>query len=177
VLVGMPEDANDQTPGWPPPRFVGVFGFKAQANANASNRRGMKLLHEKDFAHAGDEFKKAIAADPRHVLAHYNLACVCALSGDHKAAIAELRWLAGAPEPAAAAALAKAKNDADLKSVLGDPEVKKLLGGGSCDDKCELKRDGCEQECGDRRDDAGLRGCARLCGSGYDECADSCGKK
>jgi len=178
VTVGSPDpDANDQTPGWPPPRFVGVIPFKAASAAGAANVRGMKLYRQKDYRRAADEFRKAIASDPRHLLAHYNLACVAALDGDKKTALAELRWLAGNPDPAAAGALAKAKTDPDLRSVVGDPEARKLLGGASCDELCEIRRDGCDRECSDRSDDGGLRACGRACGMAYDECIDGCPKK
>jgi hypothetical protein len=177
VIVGTLLEDGQEMPGWPPPRYLGMIVFKAASAAGAANVRGMKLYHQKDYRHAGEEFRKALAADPRHVLAHYNLACVSALDGDKKTALAELRWLAGNPDPAAASALAKAKSDPDLRSIVGDPEAKKLLGGASCEERCEIRRDGCDQECSDRNDDGGLRACGRACGMAYDECTEKCPRK
>jgi hypothetical protein len=176
VFLGYPDPPEEQE-GYPPPRYLTIVAFGRTAGAVAANARGLKLLKQKDYPHAVEELRKAIAADPAHLLAHYNLACASALGGDRKAAIAELRWLGASADPAARSALAKARTDADLKSVVDDAEVKKLLAGAaaeSCDDACEHKRDRCEKACYDRHDDAGLRGCARLCGSELDACSAKC---
>lgn len=44
--------------------------------ANASNKRGFALHKKKKYAEAAVEYRKAIAEDPAHLLARYNLACV-----------------------------------------------------------------------------------------------------
>ncbi len=179
VYLGYPDPPDDQ-PGYPPPRYLTVIPFGRTSEAAAANARGMTLLRRRDYPHAGEEFRKAIAADPAHVLAHYNLACASALGGDRKTAIAELRWLGASADPAARAALAKAPKDADLKSVVDDPEVKKLLAAAaadSCAAGCERAQDRCERECYDRHDDVGLRGCVRVCGSQRDACSEKCDGK
>lgn len=95
--------------------------------AGAENSRGMKLYKTKDYAGAAAAFRAAIAADPTHVLAHYNLACVLALTGDAAGAIAMLEWLAGSSAAQAARCLTKAAVDRDLTSVRGDAKVRSLL--------------------------------------------------
>jgi hypothetical protein len=169
VLVGTPEDPSDETPGWPPPRYVAVIPFRDEADANAANVRGMQLLKKKDLKGATAEFKKALAASQGHVLARYNLACAEALAGDRKAAIEELKWLKASDSPAAETALAKAASDPDLRSIVADPEVKKLLP--ACGDVCEKTHDSCEADCSD---DNSARACGRACGMAFDGCMDKC---
>jgi hypothetical protein len=136
----------------------------------------MKLYRAKDYAHAQQEFRGAITADAGYVLPHYNLACVAALLGDKKAAVAELKWLGGSSDPTAKAKLGKAKTDPDLKSVIDDPDVRKLVAGGSstgsCD--CDAARDRCEKQCNDKLAPEYVRGCVRACTSKYDECSARC---
>jgi tetratricopeptide (TPR) repeat protein len=95
--------------------------------AGAENGRGMKLYKARDYAGAAAAFRAAIAADPGHVLAHYNLACVLALTGDRAGAIAMLEWLAQSASAQAARCLTKAAVDRDLTVVRGDPKVQGLI--------------------------------------------------
>jgi hypothetical protein len=95
--------------------------------ARAANLAGMKRYRAKDYAGAATQFRAAIAADPAHVLAHYNLACVAALQGDRAAALAQLDWLGHSADPRAKAALAKAGKDADLRLLAADPAFKALV--------------------------------------------------
>lgn len=97
------------------------------AAARAANRQGMKLYRKKDFTAARDSFRAAIAADPSHVLSHYNLACVLALTGDKAGASAELQWLDKSPDPQALRALVKAGSDADLAALKGDAAAQRLI--------------------------------------------------
>ena len=177
VFLGYPDPPGDQD-GYPPPRYLSVMTLgRAVADAVPPNTVGVRLLKAKDYPGAIAQFRKALAENPSHVLAHYNLACAAALSGDRKTAVAELRWLRASKDPAARKALGKARSDSDLKSVRADPEVVKLVGPKptqACDDACESKRDRCENECYNRHDDEGLRGCVRLCGSALDECQGKC---
>jgi hypothetical protein len=90
------------------------------AAANAANTRGIRLLKQKDYKGAIAQFKKAIAEDKTHVLAHYNLACAASLAKDMDTAFAELVWVgnrAGWDDQARAAAI-KAAKDPDLKWVI-----------------------------------------------------------
>jgi hypothetical protein len=102
----------------------------ASGIAVAANERGMKRYRAKEYREAAEEFRAAIAADPSHVKAHYNLACVASLLGDKAAAIEQLEWLRRSSDPRAAASLAKAASDPDLAPIAGDPRVRELIGSG-----------------------------------------------
>ena len=54
-------------------------------------------VSRQDYAGAAAAFRAAIAADASHVLAHYNLACVLALTGDKAGAVAMLGGCRAAP--------------------------------------------------------------------------------
>ncbi|HNN95241.1 MAG TPA: hypothetical protein PKI03_23350 [Pseudomonadota bacterium] len=95
--------------------------------AAQENRRGMKAYRAKDYAGAAAAFRAAIAADASHVLAHYNLACVLALTGDKAGAVTMLEWLHSSSDPQAARCLTKAAVDRDLTTVRGDPKVQSML--------------------------------------------------
>lgn len=99
------------------------------AAAVAANDAGMRLYRVRDFSGAAAQFRSAIAADPGHVKAHYNLACVSSLLKDRKAALAELSWLKTSTDPQAVARVDKAATDADLAWILGDPEARSILDG------------------------------------------------
>lgn len=89
------------------------------ARAKAANSRGYALHKQKKYKEAGLEYRKAIAEDPSHLLAHYNLACVASLTKDRETAIRELAWVTdrGTWDPAAMSAAAKARTDRDLQWV------------------------------------------------------------
>lgn len=136
VLVGYRGNDSCMEPGpaWQVMPLAGgapsASGTEVDPNAaTTANDRGMLRYREKDWKGAADLFRAAILADPSHVKAHYNLACVAALDGDRATAIAQLRWLAQSDDPEARAKLAKASRDPDLASVAKDPAVRKLLDG------------------------------------------------
>jgi hypothetical protein len=94
------------------------------AAAKAANTRGMALYKQQDYKGASAQFKAAIKADPGHVQAHYNLACVYSLLQDDEHTMAELKWIANRAswdEQAKAKAL-KAASDPDLKWILDNDE-------------------------------------------------------
>lgn len=101
------------------------------AAARSENKRGMKLYRTKDYAGAAAAFRSAIAADASLVLAHYNLACVLALSGDKAGAIANLEWLKESPDLQAARCLVKAAVDRDLAALRAEPKVQAILAAGA----------------------------------------------
>src|SRR5262249_4661543 len=108
---------------------LAVAGFAPMRRGEASelNTRAMRKLRAKDFAGAAADFRAAIALDPGHVKAHYNLACLASLTKDRETALAELRWLASSGLPEAAQKIAKAARDPDLAYIRSDPEAQKLL--------------------------------------------------
>lgn len=149
--------------------------------AKEANGRGMKLYRAKDYGKAAEEFRAAIALDDAYVLARYNLASMAALTGDRATVLAQLRWLRASQDPAAARALARAGKDPDLRPVIDDPEVKKLIGadgggpasgaaaagGGGCEAGCEKAGEACSGRCDDR-------GCMRICDSEALDCKNGC---
>lgn len=117
---------------------VAVISWSAIAEAdkkaaNAANTRGYALHKKKKYAEAAVEYRKAIAADPAHLLAHYNLACIGSLTKDQDTARAQLMWIADRAtwDPAAEAVLMKtAPKDKDLAWIRKlDWEGEKLAGG------------------------------------------------
>lgn len=89
------------------------------ARAKAANTRGYTLHKQKKYKEAAVEYHKAIAEDPAYLIAHYNLACAAALSGDSLTALNELSWVAdrAAWDPDARAAAVKARTDRDFASL------------------------------------------------------------
>jgi hypothetical protein len=85
--------------------------------AEAANARGMRLLASKKYKDAMAEFQKAIAAEPDHVLAHYNLACAASRAQVLDVANYQLAWIASAAlwDATAAKAAKKEASDPDLK--------------------------------------------------------------
>jgi hypothetical protein len=96
-------------------------------SARSANQRGMTHYRARDYAGAAAEFRAAIATDDQLVIAHYNLACVAALTEDRATAIEQLKWLAASRNPAARERLRKAASDPDLASVRDDPALRAIL--------------------------------------------------
>jgi hypothetical protein len=110
------------------PEGTRTAAMRAAINARRANVAGMKAYRAKNYVVATKKFREAIAADASFVTAHYNLACVAALQGDKKSALAELKWLSASSDPEAKAKLKKAPTDPDLRALAGDPDAKALLG-------------------------------------------------
>jgi hypothetical protein len=93
---------------------------KDVAASRAANTRGLALARAKKYREASAEYRKAIAADPSYVLAHYNLACSEALGGDPTEALGQLAWVgnAAAWDDTAKTAIMKAQKDPDLSKLL-----------------------------------------------------------
>jgi hypothetical protein len=126
VPIGSAAVGSAMSPGSAevPPRGSGSKAGSAAAasprdpaRAQAANTRGMQLLAAKNYKGAMAEFAAAIAADDRHVLAHYNLACAASRAQDEEVASRELIWVASAAawDASAARALKKAYTDPDLE--------------------------------------------------------------
>lgn len=91
-----------------------------------ANTRGMRLYKAKDYAKAAVEFRAAITASPKLTVAHYNLACIAALTNDKKTLLAELEWLKADGEMGADK-LRRARSDQDFAAFMGDAQVRKIL--------------------------------------------------
>jgi hypothetical protein len=109
------------------PEGTRTAAMKKSILAKRANVTGMKAYRAKSYAQAMKKFQEAIAADAGYVTAHYNLACVAALQGDKKTALAELKWLSASADPEARTKLKKAPSDPDLRSLAGDAEAKPYL--------------------------------------------------
>ncbi len=152
---------------------VAVAGASPPTKAQEANTRGMQLDQKHDYAHAADEFRAAIELDEKYVLAHYNLASMAARLGDKATLVAQLGWLCASSDPVAAAVLAQAKGDPDLRSFANDPDVRKLLEPSpasiaSCNASCDATENKCSTGCGDSR------GCMLVCAAKTQPCRDGC---
>lgn len=106
------------------PERIRTAATRQSMLARRANVAGMKAYRAKNYVVATKKFRDAVAADASFVTAHYNLACVSALQGDKKTALAELQWLSVSSDPAAKAKLEKAATDPDLRSLAADPDAK-----------------------------------------------------
>ncbi len=99
-----------------------------QNRREAQDSLGLSYAFEKDFTRARKVYQAAIKSDPDYPSFSYNLACVCALAGDRKGALAALKQAEDAdaksslgrtlPDPTA---------DTDLKGLWGDPVFQAVL--------------------------------------------------
>jgi thioredoxin-like negative regulator of GroEL len=87
----------------------------------------MRKFRARDWVGAAADFRAAIEASPDHVKAHYNLACLAAITGDRETALAQLRWLAASDLAEAGQRIAKARTDPDMSFIRDDPEVQDIL--------------------------------------------------
>ena len=97
------------------------------AGASVLNTRGMRKFRARDWVGAAADFRAAIDISPDHVKAHYNLACLAAITGDRDTALAQLRWLAASDLAEAGQRIAKARTDPDMTFIRDDPEVHAIL--------------------------------------------------
>ncbi|HWE29506.1 MAG TPA: hypothetical protein VHB97_15960, partial [Polyangia bacterium] len=176
---------DPEATGYAAVRHVAVMHWRAPADAppdaraaGLANSAGMQRYRAKDYAGAATEFRRAIVLDPSHLLAHYNLACVETRLGRDDGAD-ELRWLARRNDAAADERLVKAARDPDLRPLLHDADIARLVDGAvkraahppkTCADACERDFDRCSDACpeGDERV------CGRICGRTQDACVDKC---
>jgi hypothetical protein len=97
--------------------------------AQGLNARGVKSHRAKHYPAAMASYRAALEADPGHVLARYNLACVYALTGDATSAIAQLEQFAKAGCVLCKKRLVRAREDADFDGIRGDPRFTALVDG------------------------------------------------
>jgi hypothetical protein len=142
------------------------------AKARDANTYGMHFYAKKDYAHAAEQFRAAIALDDSYVLARYNLASMAALLGDKPTVLAQLVWLRASKDLQAATVLAKARTDPDLKSMRGDADVEKLLAPDAmpCDAACEATERACSAACAPGQE----RPCGRTCAWDGNVCRGGC---
>jgi len=88
---------------------------------------GLSLAYQKEYAKAKEVYEAGIAKDPEAPGLRYNLACVCALSGDRAGATASLRDALIADARLDAPTLPDPSADGDFKGLLGDPVYQATL--------------------------------------------------
>ena len=108
-------------------RFEVALIPAAKLAAQAYNDAGFAHHQKKEYAVSADYFRKAVAADPTHVLAPYNLACAYARLGDPRVQAA----LKEAIDRGLGADVKKrARVDEDFASVRSEPWFVALVGPG-----------------------------------------------
>lgn len=91
---------------------------------DALNNLGVLFIHERNFNAARRNFEKAIRLKPENVDPYYNLACVCAVTGDTKMGLTYLKRAVSLDK----SAIDWARKDADLQKLRGLSEFKKIIG-------------------------------------------------
>jgi hypothetical protein len=110
--------ASAAPPGWSDE----LVPARAAKKARKHNARGLALHRKGKHAKAVALLKRAVTANPRHVLARYNLACALARGGQPEAALTQLEVLATAGKCRwCGLQLGYAMKDPDLAALAGDP--------------------------------------------------------
>ena len=82
---------------------------------------GLSYAYQKEYGRAKSAYQEGIAKEPEAPGLRYNLACVCALSGDRSGAVSALREALLADARSDATTLPDPAADNDFKGLLGDP--------------------------------------------------------
>jgi len=128
--VDAEDDEATQPGSGLPPLALDPAPERDARSADDLNEQGLKAHKAKNFARAITLFKNAIAKDPSHINARYNLACAYNLSGDTPSGLAILRELGGARNcPVCQGRLVRAQRDEDWRSAWQDPRFKSVVGG------------------------------------------------
>jgi tetratricopeptide (TPR) repeat protein len=90
----------------------------------ALNNLGVIEIREKKYDAARIKFEKAIRLNPTYVDPHYNLACLCALTGDVAQGLVHLRKAVSLDN----AVREWARNDTDLEGLRRMPEFQNIIG-------------------------------------------------
>jgi hypothetical protein len=103
-----------------PPLDLKPVAKKKMARARELNAEGLKLHRAKDYAGAQAKFNAALAEDPGHILARYNLACALHLAGERERAFAILEEFKKNGCPACLGRLVRARKDEDFEASWED---------------------------------------------------------
>jgi tetratricopeptide (TPR) repeat protein len=123
----LPADAAAAADARLPPLDLAPVADDKMAEARGLNQKGLDAQRAGDFAGAIGHYEAALAADPGHVIARYNLATAHARANDRDSALAILAELGGAADcPVCAGRLARAAVDADFAALRGDAELAEL---------------------------------------------------
>jgi tetratricopeptide (TPR) repeat protein len=98
------------------------------ALARELNRKALELHQEGNYAAAIPVYAQALDANPRHILARYNLGCALSLDGQTDEALFVLEQLRLAGCKACRSQLAHARKDTDWKPLWKDRRFRALTG-------------------------------------------------
>ena len=110
------------------PIEVGRSSSRARRQARSRNADGMEAYGDGDYAEAARQFESALAADPWHVLAKYNLACQYSLLGRVDDSVRHLDELSRWNIPEADERMARARVDEDFAPMRDDPRFREITG-------------------------------------------------
>ena len=96
--------------------------------ARALNVEGLRHYERRDYKAAIDAYKRALRADPGHLLARYNLSCAYNLAGEPDKALALLAEFRADGCEACLARLERASEDADWHSMWDHPLFIEIVG-------------------------------------------------
>lgn len=110
-----------------PPFALDLVPIPAAEAARELNVEGLRAHRKGAYAEAFPKFAAAVQANPRNVLARYNLACAAARLGDPETALTQLGILAAAPGCRWCRLKARgAAADGDFASLAEDPRFRAL---------------------------------------------------
>jgi hypothetical protein len=112
-----------------PPIDLEVVAEAELARAQELNQAGLDAQRAKRYDEAIEQYRAALAADPGHVMARYNLATAYHRAGNSDAALAILDALRKVEDcPVCVGRLVRAREDEDFADLHGDPEFERITG-------------------------------------------------
>lgn len=93
----------------------------------ATDSLGLAFAHQKEYAKSKEVYRAGLARDPEAPSLWYNLACVCALSGDRDGALSSLREALLRDAQLPVPVLPDPTSDQDFKGLYGDPSFFAVL--------------------------------------------------
>jgi hypothetical protein len=112
-----------------PPIDLEIVAEAELARARELNQAGLDAQRAERYDEAIEHYHAALAADPGHLTARYNLATAYNLAGDSAAALAILEALGEVDDcPVCVGRLARAREDDDFASLHDDPAFERITG-------------------------------------------------
>tara|TARA_R110002096_G_scaffold171490_6_gene344575 strand:- start:39610 stop:41559 length:1950 start_codon:yes stop_codon:yes gene_type:complete len=96
--------------------------------AKRLHKRALKLHRAESFEEAYSAYASAIEADPGHILARYNYACLLAVAGETHEGLAILAQLKEAGCPVCLGRLIRARSDTEWESAWNSSEFQAITG-------------------------------------------------
>lgn len=131
----LPVDVRGQklsdlhVPDGVPPLSRAPVSPARRRRARRLNARGLRAYERGDYSAAIERYREALAADPGHILARYNLSCAYNLAGEPDKGLALLAELRAAEDcEACRRRLVRASEDADWHSMWSHPLFVEIVG-------------------------------------------------